>query len=342
MKEILKKILGGLTKLLGPRVTGALVRAVTRSMGAKDFEQAFGFPQEVVQVTPGHYYSVIPDVVMARKRSEDLFGAPRNGIQGVDQRISQQYALAEKLGPLFADFPYSFDAHSQSVKGEIDGRPARYESSEKNQTFHLDAVVLQAMLRHFQPKKVIEVGSGYSSAMMLDTRERYGWADQELTFIEPYSQDYFFPLLRDDDRNHIRLIEEPLWDVAEDVFRELQSGDLLFIDSSHVAKLGSDVYHYLFNILPLLQSGVVIHIHDIPTWFEMAPLWFERGWYWNEGQFLRAFLMYNTEFEILFHSSAMCWQHPQAPGMSELRAHLDETFKLPATGWTNSFYMRRK
>ncbi|MFV8819721.1 class I SAM-dependent methyltransferase [Haliea sp. E17] len=342
LKHSVRDCIGYMASLIGPKFTAKIIKALARGMTDDDFECGFGYSRQSLGTRPGHFYSVIPDMAAVRERYEELLMKPRREILGVEFNLEGQFALSSDLGPLFADFPYAFDEKSQSVRGNLNGHVARYMSDTRNRTFHLDAVVLQAMLRHFRPRRVIEVGSGYSSAVMLDTRERFGWQDQKLTFIEPYSQEYFFPLLRGDDRDFVRLIEKPLWEVDDEVFQELQSGDLLFIDSSHVAKIGSDVYHYLFDILPRLNSGVIIHIHDVTTYFEMAPEWFECGWFWNEGQFLRAFLMYNNAFEVLFHSSAMCWLYRDAPGMAELRAHRTETFKLPSTQWSNSFYFRKK
>ena len=87
-----------------------------------------------------------------------------------------------------------------------------------------------------------------------------------------------------------------------DFFEILQSGDILFIDSTHIAKTGSDVNHILFDILPILKSGVLIHFHDVSYPFEYPKEWVYMGRNWNENYFLRAFLMYNNNFEIILFS----------------------------------------
>ncbi|WP_200334966.1 class I SAM-dependent methyltransferase [Thiocystis violacea] len=293
-------------------------------------------------VPPGHFYSPYPDISSVRSRWSRIFGASCQDLPGLREDVRNQLTLVALLEPLIRDFPYAPAPDGQTVLGMHDGRSLRYECSVRNTTFHLDAVLLQAMLRHFKPRRVIEVGSGYSSALMLDVREREGWAEQVLTFIEPYAQDYFYPLLHPDDSESTRILEQPLWEVDHSLFETLEAGDLLFIDSSHVAKVGSDVYHYLFEILPRLRPGVLVHIHDIAANYEMAPSWFENGWYWNEGAFLRAFLMFNDAFEILLHANLLHQCYPMAPGLDALVEQGEKTFVRPEWKWVNSFYFRRR
>ncbi len=319
-----------------------LIRWVFSRIIVKGFASIIGSHPDSFKVRPGHFYSTVPDVSLVKSRWGSIFNAPVGDLPGIDENIAAQLELAAQLQPLLKDFPYTLTADGKSVVGLFKGKPLRFSSCDRNKTFHLDAVILQAMLRYFKPTRVVEVGSGYSSTIMLDVREQQGWNDQQLTFIEPFSQDYFFPLLRPEDRNIIKIIEKPLWDVDRDVFQSLESGDLLFIDSSHVAKLGSDVYDYLFNILPILKPGVIIHVHDITANFECASGWFQNGWYWNEGAFLRAFLMFNNQFEILFHSSLLLRMHADADGIAELKMHMEQTFKNKQWHWANSFYIRRK
>ncbi|MBF0510802.1 MAG: class I SAM-dependent methyltransferase, partial [Candidatus Omnitrophica bacterium] len=88
-------------------------------------------------------------------------------------------------------------------------------------------------------------------------------------------------------------------DVDVSFFDELGENDILFVDSSHVSKTGSDVNHILFNILPKLNKGVLIHFHDIFYPFEYPKPWVLEGRCWNEDYLLRAFLSYNNSFEIV-------------------------------------------
>jgi predicted O-methyltransferase YrrM len=163
-----------------------------------------------------------------------------------------------------------------------------------------DALVLRAMIKHAKPRRIIEVGSGFSTACMLDTLDELG-RSVRMTCIEPYP-DRLKSLLRPGDL--VEIIASPVQRVAVDRFAALQSGDILFIDSTHVVKAGSDVHYELFEILPRLAPGVFIHFHDAMYPFEYPLEWiFEHNHSWNEAYMLRAFLMYNKEFSVFYSSS---------------------------------------
>jgi hypothetical protein len=103
----------------------------------------------------------------------------------------------------------------------------------------------------------------------------------------------------------VTLIEQKLQDVNIDLFRQLEPGDLLFVDSTHVSKTGSDVNMILFEILPILPKGVMIHFHDIFYPFEYPKEWV-LGWSgfgWNEIYLLRAFLTNNEEYKIILFNT---------------------------------------
>jgi hypothetical protein len=107
------------------------------------------------------------------------------------------------------------------------------------------------------------------------------------------------PLLRADDQTRVVLIERRVQEVPLETFAALEAGDVLFIDSSHVSKIGSDVNRLFFDILPVLRPGVHVHIHDVAGNFEYPREWYEEGRAWNEQYLLRAFLMYNRAFRIV-------------------------------------------
>jgi hypothetical protein len=99
-------------------------------------------------------------------------------------------------------------------------------------------------------------------------------------------------------------------DVDVAIFEQLDHGDVLFIDSTHVLKTGSDVCHELFSVLPALKAGVLIQFHDVFWPFEYPEDWVLRdNRSWNEIYALRAFLSYNTNFEILFFNDYFCTWH---------------------------------
>jgi predicted O-methyltransferase YrrM len=167
------------------------------------------------------------------------------------------------------------------------------------------------MIRHFKPKQIIEIGSGFSSALTLDTNSSFFNNEIKLTFIEPYPE-RLYSLISDSDKKSTTIIESDVQLISLEVFEKLNSGDILFVDSTHVAKTGSDVNYILFEILPRLKSGVLIHFHDIFFPFEYPKEWVFKGMNWNEDYFLKAFLMYNNNFEIKFFSNYLHLHHKQA------------------------------
>jgi predicted O-methyltransferase YrrM len=348
----LKKLLSGfasrlITKLIPLKYCHHLVQGYIERYGMDNFAKANGWDPKIFsthpnvhRVPPGHWHSVYPDVPLVEERWNSMVRDSR--VLGVSLEVEKQLELAEELQPLLRDYPYKPNADRTCIEAYHQGERLRYFCNSDNKSFQVDSVTLYAMLRHYKPRKVIEVGSGYSSAIMLDVRELERLDDQSLVFIEPYNQQRLFQLLKDGDRSNTDIIEQPLWEVNIDLFKSLTAGDLLFIDSSHMAKIGSDVYDYIFRILPQLNPGVIIHIHDITPHFEMARPWFKRGLFWNEGAFLKAFLMYNSDFEVLFHSSFLRRHHPDSPGINVLQEHMENTFFNENWKWANSFYLRRK
>ncbi|MFC7556652.1 class I SAM-dependent methyltransferase [Pseudoroseomonas wenyumeiae] len=163
-----------------------------------------------------------------------------------------------------------------------------------------DALVLASMVRHLKPKRWIEVGSGFSSAVLLDTLDQSPDLTTQLTFIEPFP-DRLMRLLRGSDQSRVALIHSGIQQVDLNVFRALEKDDVLFLDTTHVTKTGSDVNFEVFSILPILSSGVVVHFHDIFADFEYPEEWiYKQNRSWNESYLLRAFLMYNRDFEVIY------------------------------------------
>ena len=238
-------------------------------------------------VPPGHFYSPLVDPGEAARDAARLFGPPPRTIAGVDLREDAQLALLEQLRPLYADLPFT----AQQQPGW------RYHYENTAYTYS-DAIILHLLMRHLHPKRVVEVGSGHSSCVMLDTDENFMGRKTGFTFVEPYPK-LLLSLLREDDRQRVTVLPQRLQDVPLDVFTALEPGDFLFIDSSHVSKHGSDVNRLFFDVLPALQPGVYVHVHDIFMPFEYPREWIEEGRSWNEAYLLRAFLQFNDSFEIV-------------------------------------------
>ena len=157
--------------------------------------------------------------------------------------------------------------------------------------------MLWSMLREAQPQRILEVGSGFSSAAMLDARDHGGIGTPEFTFIDP-DMARLRPLLQAGDEERVTLIERIVQDVPLGTFAELSENDVLFVDSSHVSKIGSDVNRLFFDVFPTLAPGVLIHIHDVAGNLEYPREWLDEGRAWNEQYVLRAFLMNNPVYRI--------------------------------------------
>jgi predicted O-methyltransferase YrrM len=235
-------------------------------------------------VPPGHYYSPIPSrEEIAEAFARGGFGPP---FPDVDLNEAGQFARLERFASYYPDQPFP--------EKPVQGRRFYLDNPSYG---YCDAIMLYCMLREAQPRRVIEVGSGYSSAAMLDVSEHVLGRRVEFTFIDP-DMIRLRQLLREDDHTWCTLIEKRVQEVPVETFAALVENDVLFIDSSHVSKIGSDVNRLLFNVLPALAPGVLIHIHDIAWNFEYPPFWFEEGRAWNEQYLLRAFLMNNDAYRI--------------------------------------------
>jgi len=168
---------------------------------------------------------------------------------------------------------------------------------ENNAFRHADAFFLYSMIRLKRPKRIIEVGSGYSSCVTLDTNELHFQNSIQCTFVEPYPK-VLRALIKSSDISRVEIIENRLEAVPIEKFSRLADGDFLFIDSTHVAKVASDVNFIFSTLLPALPSGVYIHFHDIFYPFEYPKEWVYNGMAWNEAYVLRSFLQYNDRFRI--------------------------------------------
>jgi predicted O-methyltransferase YrrM len=247
---------------------------------------------------PGHFHSPIPDLEEVRARDAEIFDRPAE-LAGIDLRDDAQLALVNELARYAANQPFGAEP--------TDGLRYHYD----NDYFGWgDGLVLFCMLRHLRPARVVEVGSGFSSALMLDTAERFLEAAPELVFIEP-NPDRLQGLLRDGDQDRVTLLSQPVQQVDRAVFDRLEAGDVLFIDSSHVTKIGSDVNLLLLEVVPRLRPGVNVHLHDIVWPFEYARKWVYQGRAWNEAYLLRALLVGNSRLRIAFWSSQLAACHRQ-------------------------------
>nr|WP_239028479.1 class I SAM-dependent methyltransferase [Pseudonocardia acidicola] len=224
-------------------------------------------------------------------------------VAGIDLDLPGQLALLEELRALIARWPY---APGGSADAET-GPDLRYRPG--NDFFGwTDSQLWYALLRRWRPRQVIEVGSGWSSALLLDTVDRHD-LETAITCIEPYPE-RLHALMRPTDHARVTLLAQRAQDVDPAVLTALRPGDVLFIDSSHVSKVGSDVNHLFFEVLPRLARGVHVHVHDIAYPFEYPQEWIVEGRAWNEAYLLRAFLIQNDRWRITLWPSLLHLRHP--------------------------------
>lgn len=247
-------------------------------------------PEATTELYPtGHFYSAVPSREHLVRYHDLIVHPSRLEVPGVDLRLAEQRALLDELEPLLADVPF------EDFAG--DGYPWRYHFHNDFFGF-TDGLFLHLVVRHLRPKRVIEVGSGYSSACLLDTVEGFLDGQAELTFIEPYD-DRLRGLLREGDATRVQIRNEEVQHVPLDVYRALGPGDLLLIDTTHTVKAAGDVNWLFFEVLPVLAPGVWVHVHDIFAGFEYPWSWLLEGRAWAEAYLLRAFLQYNSAFEVV-------------------------------------------
>jgi predicted O-methyltransferase YrrM len=157
----------------------------------------------------------------------------------------------------------------------------------------LDAIALYGMIREYQPKRLLEIGSGFSTEIALMAAAHTRTA---IHCIEPYPT----PRLLARENELGRLTRSTLQESPPEVFAELQAGDFLFIDTTHTVKIGSDVNHLIFNVLPWIAPGVFIHVHDIFLPYEYPKRWYDEiSIFWNEQYLLLAYLLENPGIEIV-------------------------------------------
>ena len=259
------------------------------------FEKFVGSPEYKTKLTvrtghpPGHFYSPIVDPEALGDYWRTTSSATLADLDGVAIDTDAMLGFWRDSAAMIREAPFTF-ASGGATRYFFDG--GHYPN--------VDAMVLMSMMRASRPKRIIEIGSGFSSAVMLDTADALGLAPFELLCIDPYA-DRLRSLLRTEDAERVTIREEMVQQVPVGVFAALEAGDILFIDSSHVLKTGSDVHFELFSVLPVLKPGVLVHFHDIHFPFEYPKPWvFEKRWAWNEIYAVRAFLMYNERFRVRF------------------------------------------
>tara|TARA_B100000683_G_scaffold274377_1_gene322363 strand:- start:3068 stop:3784 length:717 start_codon:yes stop_codon:yes gene_type:complete len=165
----------------------------------------------------------------------------------------------------------------------------------------LDRVSLYCLVRQFQPKHVFEIGSGESTYIVRQAL-RDGSIHSAHVSVEPYRADEV--------PADVRVVTQEVQELDDTFFDVLAQDDILFIDSSHVTMPYGDTLTELLTILPRLNKGVLVHIHDIFLPYDYPQNWFKKNYVYTE-QWLVALMLYGAggEWEIVWHSALMCKRH---------------------------------
>jgi len=267
-------------------------------------------------VTPVNFYQPIPET---GSLPETLWNR-LSELHGIDMNDAVQLDLLRNQFPRFR-------REYEQIPAEPTGEPGQFHCN--NDLFGgADALVAYCMIRHFQPRLIIEVGSGFSSLIAAEAIAKN--KNSALICIEPFPQDFLrqgFPGLRS-------LIEKKVEEIDLEFFSQLSCGDILFIDSSHTVKIRGDVNYLFLELLPRLKPGVIVHVHDI-----FFPFDYPRDWvmdelrFWSEQYLLQAFLSFNSEFEVLIANHYLAHYYLE---------DFKQTFPHSPSWSKGSFWMRRK
>lgn len=276
-----------------------------------------------IHILPVHYYSPIPKVASLPKGLWEQ----KSDCTGIDLRLDDGEMLLRRIGSQFG----------------MEFSEFRIDPCGDPRVFHLsngaygpgDAEILYGLIREFKPARIVEIGCGYSTLVAGMAIARNAEDDSsrgcDYTCIEPYLPPYLNP----PPAFVTSVVEQPVQHVPLELFGSLESGDILFIDSTHVVAQGSDaVYEYL-EILSRLKKGVIIHIHDIFLPNEYPEDWARKTrFFWNEQYLLHAFLLYNRAFEVLLPSHALARLRPDAFAESV-------PLRIVSHNFPSSFWMKK-
>jgi predicted O-methyltransferase YrrM len=243
---------------------------------------------------PFHYYhpafdaTALPPSTWSRE----------SALPGIDFRIEQQLALLDR-------FRYAEELRQFPLEGDI-----RVGFCYKNGMFGPgDAEVLYSIIRHVKPRRFVEIGSGCSTMLAkaaLD-RNRAEGKDADHICIEPYAAGWL------ESAGVTQVIRDRVENLDPAFFRHLRENDILFIDSSHVVRTAGDVVFEYLEVLPRLQPGVLVHIHDIFLPFEYPLAWSrDLKWFWTEQYLVQAFLAFNKAFDVMLALSYLNAHHREA------------------------------
>lgn len=245
-----------------------------------------------IYVAPSHYYSSHSNILDLEKNRP--LWQRRSELVGIKIDIEEQKENLKKICLPFQDEYRGNENYEFAVKHKF-GPGFGY----------LEAQALHGVIRYFKPQRIIEVGSGVSTYCMVEACKKNEVESQiktNITCIEPFPS---HELKKMSESETIKLLPNAVQSVPFEIFLELKDNDLLFIDSSHISKPGSDVNFLILDVLPRLQKGVIVHFHDIDFPYDYPRDTLKTFIHPNETSLLRAYLISNPKVEILFCMSLL-------------------------------------
>jgi predicted O-methyltransferase YrrM len=233
-------------------------------------------------VLPRHFYSTIPDVRELLHSESWKRPSSMTGVAGADIESQLSFLRGCCLPPLPERLrqrgihEYACEENGQPGYGPI------------------EADFLFCFISTKRPKKIVQVGCGVSTAVMLLAAEEASYKP-EIICVDPFPTEY---LTRIAQQKLIELISKPAQEVDIEVLTGLDAGDLLFVDSSHTVRPGSEVNRIILEILPRLVSGTYVHFHDIYFPYDYQSSVLTTLFFAGESTLLHAFLIENRRYSI--------------------------------------------
>lgn len=246
-----------------------------------------------IDVLPRHFYSSIPDI--RTLRASTSWRRPRSmvGVAGLDLQSQIGY-LRELLPPEVQERLRTRDVYRLAC--EQNGATG-YGPTE--------AALLYAFLATRQPRRVVQVGAGVATAVMLAAADDFDLQPM-ITCVDPYPTGMLQRLAA---QGRIDLVQSRAQDVPLELLTDLAAGDLLFVDSTHTVKPDSEVNRIILEVLPRLVQGVVVHFHDISFPYDYPrDLLDETLFFWGESTLLHAYLADNPRVRVLLAASMLHYE----------------------------------
>ena len=286
MKSLLNRTVVSLFKSVPVR---AARHALFLAQSQPELSDRWGY-----HIRPIHYYEPLPDF---RSITREQIQRKRD-YPAIDFRRDDQLRLLGELEPYARELP-----ESDLINDYFSG---------------LDAVVYYSLIRHLKPRRIIEIGGGHSTRIA--GKALAANQSGRLTCIEPYPEERL-----NGSAFGVHLVNKRVEQLDVSFFSMLEADDILFIDSSHTVKFGSDVCYEFLEILPTLKRGVWVHVHDIFFPHDYPAEWLlKRRLALNEQYLLEAFLAFNNDFQIAlsnywlqlerFNDCARLWPADLSPG----------------------------